>query len=242
MNFIIILLEGGILIIAMLWDFDGVVVNTPHEEAWRKTALKFGISDFTSEFYHKYVAGKPRIEGARVILEYHGLLQGLREEDANQFVLRFAEEKNKVFKELIMQGLYSINIDVLDFIEKTKYLSERLKFIHVLASASKNVSELSKVITVNSKSVIEYFDIDVSGSASTKKGVFENGVKRVGIADCYLAVDDAPSGIIAALELNIIPIGYRARDLLKYGASLVVDSFRNFEPEVIVKLCRQISN
>lgn len=226
----------------MLWDFDGVVVNTPHEEAWKEAALKFGVKNFTSEFYHRYVAGKPRIEGARVILEYYGLLQGLREEDANQFILRFAEEKNKIFNELIARGLYTVNYDVLDFIEKTRCLHGELKFIHVLASASKNVSGLSKIITVNNKRIIDYFDIDVSGSANTKKGVFENGVKRINTANCYLAVDDAPSGIIAALELNIIPIGYRAQDLLKYGALLVVGSFKSFEPEVIVNLCKQRLN
>lgn len=242
MVLIIILLEGGILIIVMLWDFDGVVVNTPHEEAWRKTALKYGIRDFTSEFYHRYVSGRPRSEGARAILEYYGLLRDLSEEDANRLVLEFAEEKNRVFNELVSNGLYSVNYEVLDFIERTRYLPEDLKFIHVLASASKNVIALSRTITVNEKRIIEYFDIDVSGSASTKKGVFENGVRRVFKADCYLAVDDAPSGMTAALELNVIPIGYRARDLLRYGASLVVDSFKNIELKVIIELCRQRLN
>ena len=53
-----------------------VLVASPHERAWRE-ALR-GITDparFTTELYQAYVAGKPRLSGARAALEQLGIFQ-----------------------------------------------------------------------------------------------------------------------------------------------------------------------
>lgn len=223
------------MIIALLWDFDGVVVNTPHEKAWRITAENYGIRDFTSDFYYKYVSGRPREEGARAILEYYGLLRGLSRNDAERLVKSFSEEKNRVFNELICRGDYSLNHDVVEFIKMSKSL-EKPRFIHILASASKNVAKLARNLVVEGTPLAKFFDVDVSGLAPSKKGVFKLGRDYVK-ADCYIAVDDAPSGILAAKELFIIPVGYRHRSLLDYGARIVIESFENIKPEVFQELC-----
>ena len=58
---------------AAIFDVDGVLVNSPHERAWRE-ALK-GFADpagFTTAFYQANVAGRPRLEGARAVLERLG--------------------------------------------------------------------------------------------------------------------------------------------------------------------------
>jgi len=225
------------VIIATLWDFDGVIVFTPHEEAWRLVALKYGIIDFTSEFYHKYVSGRPRYEGARAILEHFGLIKGRDASSDLSIVREFAEEKNRVYNELVSKGFYYINSQALEFIESTR--SCRLaSFIHALASASKNVSKLANTVVYKGRVLRSYFDHDVSGSAGTKREVFEKAIEVSGRADCYIVIDDAPSGIEAALAVSAIPLGFRNPDLSRYGARLVFSSFREITPEVVVELCK----
>ncbi|MBN2367661.1 hypothetical protein JXC34_01485 [Candidatus Woesearchaeota archaeon] len=62
--------------IAFLFDVDGLIAETPHEEAWKAAAVSWGIIqddfDFTP-FYAAHVAGEPGITGAMNILELlHG--------------------------------------------------------------------------------------------------------------------------------------------------------------------------
>jgi len=57
--------------IIFLFDVDGVIAETPHEEAWKAAAVKWGIIpasyDFT-QFYAAHVAGEPGVAGALNIL------------------------------------------------------------------------------------------------------------------------------------------------------------------------------
>ncbi len=51
---------------ATIFDVDGVLVNSPHERAWREALAGFADpAQFTTTFDQAYVAGKPRLEGAR---------------------------------------------------------------------------------------------------------------------------------------------------------------------------------
>jgi beta-phosphoglucomutase len=67
-----------------IFDVDGVLVDSPHELAWRQ-ALEYlmdgdwrGIRDqtsyaperFTPAIYQQVMAGKPRMAGALAVLEY----------------------------------------------------------------------------------------------------------------------------------------------------------------------------
>ena len=59
---------------ATIFDVDGVLVNSPHERAWREALAGFADpAQFTTTFYQAYVAGKPRLEGARSALERLGV-------------------------------------------------------------------------------------------------------------------------------------------------------------------------
>lgn len=223
--------------IAILWDFDGVIIFTPHEEAWRLVGLRYGITDFSSDFYHKYVSGRPRYEGARAILEYFGLLRDLDSDSVSRIIHEFAEEKNKLYNELISRGYYSINTSALEFIESTKKYNNAL-FVHVLASASRNVAKLADNVSFRGRLLREFFDYNVSGSGDTKKEVFEKGLRLTSSADCHIVIDDAPSGIRAALDLGLIPIGFRNLDLVNNGAVYVIKSFKETSPGTVVRLCR----
>ena len=59
---------------AAIFDVDGVLLASPHEQAWRE-ALR-GLAEparFTTALYQAYVAGKPRLDGARAALEVLGV-------------------------------------------------------------------------------------------------------------------------------------------------------------------------
>ena len=67
-----------------IFDVDGVLVDSPHERAWRDTLRElmetrwadvragttYAPGRFTPELYQQVVAGKPRMSGARAALEY----------------------------------------------------------------------------------------------------------------------------------------------------------------------------
>jgi phosphoglycolate phosphatase-like HAD superfamily hydrolase len=70
-----------------IFDVDGVLVDSPHELAWREALRELmegewrDIRDqtswtaerFTPEVYQQVMAGKPRMAGARAGLEYFGV-------------------------------------------------------------------------------------------------------------------------------------------------------------------------
>jgi beta-phosphoglucomutase len=59
-----------------IFDVDGVLVASPHEQAWREALA--GCADparFTTEFYQAHVAGKPLLDGGRATLEGLGLAE-----------------------------------------------------------------------------------------------------------------------------------------------------------------------
>ena len=71
-------LQGGI------FDIDGVLLDTPHERAWREALATlmggpwralaprttYSPEAFTGAVYQEYVAGKPRLAGATAALAY----------------------------------------------------------------------------------------------------------------------------------------------------------------------------
>ena len=70
-----------------IFDVDGVLVDSPHERAWRESLQRlmtvawtdlanvtgYTPEKFTTEVYQTYVAGKPREAGARAALEHFGI-------------------------------------------------------------------------------------------------------------------------------------------------------------------------
>src|SRR5512141_88288 len=58
-----------------IFDVDGVLVDSPHERAWREIVARTSYTPerYTTEVYQAYVAGKPREAGARAALEHFGI-------------------------------------------------------------------------------------------------------------------------------------------------------------------------
>jgi beta-phosphoglucomutase len=53
---------------AAIFDVDGVLLASPQEKAWREALIGFAEpARFTTTMYQAYVAGKPRLSGARAL-------------------------------------------------------------------------------------------------------------------------------------------------------------------------------
>ena len=93
-------------------DVDGVLVDSPHERAWRDTLRELMDGDwrdirrrtsyaperFTHELYQHEVAGKPRMSGARAALEHFGV------PDVEEMAGPYAERKQQRIVELDRRG------------------------------------------------------------------------------------------------------------------------------------------
>lgn len=227
-------------LLALIWDFDGVLVFTPHEEAWKKAAKLYG-AEIDHEFYVKYVSGKPRYEGAHNILELTGLYErhGAKTEEGRKKLLReFAEFKNRIVNEMFERGEYEINAGAIEFLINAKNLG----IPSALASASKNAPRLASMIKVGESKLIDLFDVNVSGMAPNKKGVFKLAMeelkRRFPEIKTFFVVEDAPAGVRAAKELGAFILGYE-REAELNEADLRFSDFRELSPEELLRLVRR---
>src|ERR1700722_10216733 len=93
---------------AVIFDVDGVLLASPHERAWREALTGFADpACFTTAMYATYVAGKPRLSGARAALDALGV------PDAGRRAVAYAEHKQKRLEELIHAGSVSAFPDAL---------------------------------------------------------------------------------------------------------------------------------
>ncbi|MGC9107536.1 MAG: hypothetical protein ACP5IE_05025, partial [Infirmifilum sp.] len=153
--------------IVFVWDFDGVIALTPHEEAWRQASLKYGIQGFDSSFYASYVSGRPRLEGAKNILEK--LAPDLLARRGEEILKEFADYKTKIYLDMVSRGEYRVNWKVVEFIQS----SRKEGFLQILASASKNVLYIATREKIGESRLSDLFDFDVSGKGASKLEVFK---------------------------------------------------------------------
>ena len=128
--------QGGIL------DVDGVLVDSPHERAWRDALGELMENDwadirdrsgwsaegFTPQVYQQVMSGKPRMAGALAGLEY------FKVPDARDRVQTYADRKQALLIRLIDAGEFKAYPDALRFV-----LAVRAAGIPVAAaSSSKN--------------------------------------------------------------------------------------------------------
>jgi beta-phosphoglucomutase len=95
-----------------IFDVDGVLVDSPHELAWRESfrmlmetewldirdQTSYSPERFTPAVYQQVMAGMPRMAGARAAMEHFGV------PDVNARVERYAAGKQEHVIKLIEQG------------------------------------------------------------------------------------------------------------------------------------------
>jgi HAD superfamily hydrolase (TIGR01509 family) len=189
---------------AIIFDVDGVVVASPHEEAWR-SALD-GITDplrLTTEIYQAHVAGKPRPAGARAVLDQLGI------PDAGHLAIRYAERKQMLVEKLIADGAFSAFPDALRFILATR----KLGFGLAVASSSRNAIQMMRLIRFDSgDSLLDSFGANTCGRellhGKPHPEIFLLAAAGLGVSpDRCLVVEDASAGIEAARAGGMAALG-----------------------------------
>lgn len=235
-----------------IFDVDGVLVDSPHERAWRDSLRELmendwaGIADqtswsdagFTPQVYQQVMSGKPRMSGALGALKYFGV------PDAAERVETYAANKQTMVVKLIEAGEFEAYPDALRFV-----LTVREAGIPVAAaSSSKNAGLFLRRIRLDTfaaeqglhyeclrpgLSLLEFFDVDISGrdfaQGKPHPEIFLTGAAELGAAPehCFV-VEDAVSGVQAAKAGAMAALGVARADdeklLMDANADLVVTS------------------
>jgi beta-phosphoglucomutase-like phosphatase (HAD superfamily) len=136
-----------------IFDVDGVLVDSPHERAWREALERLMVGPwrdiapqtnytparFTTEVYQTYVAGKPREAGARAALDYFGV-----PDPDGQRLREYCEVKQADLIALIARGEFVAFDDALRFLLALRAAGVKL----AAASSSKNANMLMSKVPV----------------------------------------------------------------------------------------------
>lgn len=217
-------------IVAAIFDVDGVLVASPHEQAWRE-ALD-GIADpagFTTAFYQAHVAGRARMDGARSALEHLGVA------DAERVAPRYAEVKQAMIERLIGEGSFDAFPDAVRLVSRLLEAGIRM----ALASSSHNAGVmLSQLSLEDGRDLLSVFHADLCGRDVPKgkpdPALFLLAAEALAVppGQC-LVVEDAPAGVEAARAGGMASLGIARLDdealLRAAGADLVVTSLDHLD-------------
>lgn len=235
-----------------IFDVDGVLVDSPHEAAWRDALRELMEGDwagiagettwsaeaFTPQVYHSVMSGKPRMAGALDALEY------FKVPDAANRVQAYADLKQTMVVTLIEAGKFDAYPDALRFALAVKASG----IPTAAASSSKNAGLFLRKIRLDTfaaeeglsydfvtpgLSLLDFFDVDISGrdfaQGKPHPEIFLTAAAELGAAPtaCFV-VEDATSGVQAAKAGNMTAIGVSRADdadaLAAAGADVVVTS------------------
>lgn len=237
---------------AAIFDVDGVLVDSPHERAWKDSLRELmdndwaGIADqtswsderFTPKVYQQVLSGKPRMSGALAALEYFEV------PDAAERVEAYAATKQTMVIKLIEAGEFEAYPDALRFVLAVRYSGIPV----AAASSSKNAGLFLRQIRLDTfaarqglhydflrpgLSLLEFFDVDISGrdfaQGKPHPEIFLTGAAELGIAPAHcFVVEDAASGVQAAKAGGMAALGLARADdselLAAANADLVVTS------------------
>jgi beta-phosphoglucomutase-like phosphatase (HAD superfamily) len=237
---------------AAIFDVDGVLVDSPHEAAWRDAFTELMEGDwadirdqtswtpgaFTSKVYQEVLSGKPRMAGAMGALEYFGV------PDPESRVGAYADRKQEMVIELIEAGKFSAYPDALRFVLAVKDAGMTI----AAASSSKNAGLFLRKIRLDTfaeeeglspdwmtdgLTLLDAFDVDISGR-EFKQGkphpeIFLTAAQELGVDPGHaFVIEDAESGIQAAKAGEFSGLGVARHDdealLAGADADIVVES------------------
>ncbi len=246
-----------------IFDIDGVLVDSPHEQAWREALLQLMEGDwrelrrgtsyaperFTHEFYQEIMAGKPRMAGARAALEALGV------PEAERRAIEYAERKQQRVVELIAAGEFHAYPDALRFLLAVKRAGLRI----ASASSSKNARPMLERIRLDvfaseqgmedppvreGLTLMEAFDADVTGRDFARGKpdpmIFLAAAAELGLPPAVcVVIEDAPAGIEAAKGGGMVALAVAreldASMLHQAGADLVVHTLDGVNPQGLAR-------
>jgi beta-phosphoglucomutase len=235
-----------------IFDVDGVLVDSPHERAWKESLRELMENDwadivdqtswsdarFTPQVYQQLMSGKPRMSGALAALDYFEV------PDAAERVTAYAADKQTMVIKLIEAGEFTAYPDALRFVLAVRDAG----ILIAAASSSKNAGLFLRQIRLDAfaaeqglhydflrpgLSLLDFFDADISGrdfaQGKPHPEIFLTGAAELGVApeSCFV-VEDAASGVKAAKAGGMAALGLARADdeelLAAEHADLVVTS------------------
>ena len=223
---------------AAIFDVDGVLVDSPHEKAWRESLRQLMESEwsdirdqtswspeaFTSGVYEEQMSGKPRRSGARAALAYFHV-----PDDDGSRLAEYADRKQAMVVQLIQARDFTAYPDALRFIIAVKDSGIKV----AAASSSKNAGLFLRQIRLDrfaqehaivsaslrpGLTLLDCFDADVSGRdfahGKPHPDMFLAAAHELGAApEDSIVMEDASAGVQAAKAGGMAAIGVaRAND------------------------------
>ena len=235
-----------------IFDVDGVLVDSPHEQAWReglqqlmenvwsdiRPQTSYAPEKFTPEVYQRVMSGKPRYAGAQAVLEHFGM------PDPEQHGREYGDRKQVMIVELIEASQFHAYPDALRFVLAVKDAGLRV----AAASSSKNANAFLERIRLDQfakeeglsydfvrpgYTLLDILDANVSGrdfeQGKPHPEIFLTAAEERGVppGECFV-VEDAVNGVQAAKAGNMAALGLARADdeelLAGANADLVVTS------------------
>lgn len=211
-------------ITACLFDLDGVITQTAiqHAQAWKQVFDQHGIPFDQVKDYDDYVDGKPREEGVRSLMEAKGL------KPDPQTVEKIAEEKDRIFVDLINREGVQTYPGSIRYIEKARQLHKKIAVV----SSSKHTTQVLQAAHLD-----HLFDAQVDGNVAQKEHLHGKPAP-----DTYLRAadmlqtrpenaavyEDALAGVAAGRAGHFgrvigVDRAHQGEALKEHGADVVVD-------------------
>jgi beta-phosphoglucomutase len=157
-----------------IFDIDGVLVDSPHERAWREALerlmtvawtdlagkTRYAPDRFTSQLYHAAIAGKPREAGARAALEYFGI-----PDPDGRRLQEYCAVKQADLIALIERGEFVAFDDAVRFLLRLKAAGMRV----AAASSSKNADLFLRKVPLG-----KYAALSPTGGEGERAGAGEH--------------------------------------------------------------------
>ena len=231
---------------AAIFDIDGVLVDSPHELAWREAlarlmagpwagqagATSYTPERFTSAVYQAYVSGKPREAGASAALAYFGIA-----DPDGRRLREYCDTKQALLLALIERGAFTAFDDGIRLLLRLRAAGARV----VAASSSKNADLFLRRVSLErfgdaftlppGATLLDMFDANVNGHAVPRgkpdPALFLLAAAAVGaLPAACVVVEDAPAGVQAAKAGGMACVGVARRgdaaELRATGADWVV--------------------
>jgi beta-phosphoglucomutase len=246
-----------------IFDVDGVLVDSPHERAWKDSlrelmegewadiapSTSWSPEAFTSQVYQEQMSGKPRRAGALAALRYFGV------PDAESRADVYGAHKQDILVKLIEAGDFRAYPDALRFVLACKDVGLRL----AAASSSKNAGLFLRQIRLDTfaeqeglsydfltpgLTLLDAFDVDISGRdfahGKPHPEIFLTAADELGYAPAQVfVVEDAVSGIQAAKAGGMAAVGVSRADdfdaLAAQNADIVVRSLDEIDVSALAR-------
>ncbi len=246
-----------------IFDVDGVLVDSPHEQAWREGLKKlmenewsdirdqtsYSPDKFTPQVYQSEMSGKPRYKGAQAALEYFDV------PDAEERAQEYGDMKQEMIVDLIEAKEFHAYPDALRFVLAVKEAG----ILIAAASSSKNAGAFLRLVRLDEfaeeeglsydfvepgMTLLDILDADVSGrdfeQGKPHPMIFLAAAEELGTStEESFVIEDAANGVEAAKAGEMAALGLARADdedaLAEADADIVVTSLDDISLDALLE-------